>query len=246
MRKQVEESTAAESARRATRPAAARDREGVGSRPGVNARSGDSACCEARISSPCRGNWGSRRRGPPNGVTQFLAAGQAGLKSRAPDARDEEHQSTARQGRRAADGERVTLREGGPPGGRRPFGSAEVDAMSGAQSISTRRAYGVQRVCRVWGRRAVQRLRATARDAVALHCVGAAGRSVPPRTRSWSAHIRRVLEASPFHGEGLPESVGEAAGREDPHLAGTGATVDARARPPGPAARGSCTRAEGT
>ena len=25
--------------------------------------------------------------------------------------------------------------------------------MSGAQSISTRRAYGVQRVCRVWARR---------------------------------------------------------------------------------------------
>ena len=24
--------------------------------------------------------------------------------------------------------------------------------MKGAQSISTRRAYGVQRICRVWGR----------------------------------------------------------------------------------------------
>ena len=58
----------------------------------------------------------------------------------------------ARQGRRAADGERAALREGGPPGGRRPCGPAEVDAMKGAQSISTRRAYGVQRICRVWGR----------------------------------------------------------------------------------------------
>ena len=28
-----------------------------------------SACCAARISSRCRGNWGSRRRGPRNGVT---------------------------------------------------------------------------------------------------------------------------------------------------------------------------------
>ena len=37
MRKQVEESTAAESARRATRPAAERDRKGR-FRPGVNAR----------------------------------------------------------------------------------------------------------------------------------------------------------------------------------------------------------------
>ena len=33
-----------------------------------------------------------------------------------------------------------------------PFDPAEVDAMSGAQSISTRRTYGVQRVCRVWER----------------------------------------------------------------------------------------------
>ena len=31
-----------------------------------------------------------------------------------------------------------------------PLVAAEVDAMSGAQSISTRRAYGMQRVCRVW------------------------------------------------------------------------------------------------
>ena len=31
---------------------------------------------------------------------------------------------------------------------------------------------------------------------------GAAGRSVPPRTRVLVGHIRRVLEASPFHGEG--------------------------------------------
>ena len=58
--------------------------------------------------------------------------------------------SAAGQDRRAADGERAALRESGPTGGRRPFGPAEVDAMSGAHSISTRRAYGVQRVCRVW------------------------------------------------------------------------------------------------
>ena len=34
---------------------------------------------------------GSRRRGPRAGRDQFLAAGQAGLKSRAPDARDDDH-----------------------------------------------------------------------------------------------------------------------------------------------------------
>ena len=58
--------------------------------------------------------------------------------------------SAAGQDRRAADGDRVAVCEGGPAGGPRPVGPAEVDAMSGAQSISTRRAYGVQRVCRVW------------------------------------------------------------------------------------------------
>ena len=58
--------------------------------------------------------------------------------------------SAAGQDRRAADGDRVAVCEGGPAGGQRPFGPAEVDAMRGAQSISTRRAYGVQRVCRVW------------------------------------------------------------------------------------------------
>ena len=61
------------------------------------------------------------------------------------------------------------------------------------------------------------------------------GRPHPPSTRSLTVSWRRV-----------PESVGEAAGREDPHLAGTGATVDAGTRPPGPVPRGSCTRPEGT
>ena len=58
--------------------------------------------------------------------------------------------SAAGQDRRAADGERVPVREGGPAGGGRPFGPAEVEAMRGIYSISTRRAYGLQRICRVW------------------------------------------------------------------------------------------------
>ena len=103
-----------------------------------------------------------------------------------------------------------------------------------------RRTTGLPRV----GTGAVQRLRATARDAVARltapragrcrHGRGA-GRPHPPGARSLTVSWRRV-----------PESVGEAAGREDPHLAGTGATVDAGARPPGPVLRGSRTRPEGT
>ena len=72
--------------------------------------------------------------------------------------------------------------------------------MSGAQSISARRAYGVHRVCRVWGRarssvyvrRHAPRSRASRRRGP----VGAATDEV------LVGHIRRVLEASPFHGEG--------------------------------------------
>ena len=72
--------------------------------------------------------------------------------------------------------------------------------MKDAQSISTRRAYGVQRVCRVWGRaRSSVYARRHATRARAPRCrgpVGAAPNDV------LVGHIRRVLEASPFHGEG--------------------------------------------
>ena len=73
--------------------------------------------------------------------------------------------------------------------------------MSGAQSISTRRAYGVERVCRVWHRArssVYARRQATPSPAPCRRRgpIGAAPDDV------LVAHIRRVLEASPFHGEG--------------------------------------------
>ena len=73
--------------------------------------------------------------------------------------------------------------------------------MSGAHSISTRRAYGVQRICRVWERaRSSVYARRHATKSRAPRCrrgpVGAAPDAV------LGGHIRRVLEASPFHGEG--------------------------------------------
>ena len=106
---------------------------------------------------------------------QFLAAGQAGLKSRATDARDEDHRRLQAKIGELLDGDRVAVCEGGPAGGQRPFGPAEVDAMSGAQSISTRRAYGVQRVCRVWhGARSSVYARRQATPSPA-----------PPRMTSW-------------------------------------------------------------
>ena len=51
--------------------------------------------------------------------------------------------------------------------------------MKGAQSISTRRAYGVQRICRVWGR--ARSSRATARDEGARITAPRAGRCRPGR-----------------------------------------------------------------
>ena len=72
---------------------------------------------------------------------------------------------------------------------------------SGAQSISTRRAYGVQRVCRVWARprSSVYARRQAPRDCARGHRRGPVG-AAPDEVLV--GHIRRVLEASPFHGEG--------------------------------------------
>ena len=68
------------------------------------------------------------------------------------------------------------------------------------RSISARRAYGVQRVCRVWGRARssvyVRRHATRSRASRRRGPVGAATDEV------LVGHIRRVLEASPFHGEG--------------------------------------------
>ena len=73
--------------------------------------------------------------------------------------------------------------------------------MSGAQAISTRRAYGVQRVCRVWARprSSVYARRQAPRDCTRGHRRGPVG-AAPDEVLV--VHIRRVLEASPFHGEG--------------------------------------------
>ena len=73
--------------------------------------------------------------------------------------------------------------------------------MSHAHSISTRRAYGVQRVCRVWdrARSSVYARRQATRSRAPLRRRGPVG-AAPDEVLV--SHIRRVLEASPFHGEG--------------------------------------------
>ena len=101
--------------------------------------------------------------------------------------------------------------------------------MKGAHSISTRRAYGVQRVLPGVAVRPLERLRAAAGDDVpdAVPAARAGrgrpgrrpGRPHPPGPRSLALSWRRV-----------PESLGETPGRGDPHRAGTSAPVDAGAR----------------
>ena len=73
--------------------------------------------------------------------------------------------------------------------------------MSRAHSISSRRAYGLQRVCRVWdrARSSVYARRRATRSPVRLRRPGPVG-AAPDEVLV--GHLRRVLEASPFHGEG--------------------------------------------
>ena len=113
--------------------------------------------------------------------------------------------------------------------------------MRGAHSISTRRAYGVQRVCRVW-HRARSSVYAR-RQATTSHCrrgpVGAAPDDV------LVGHIRRLLDASPFHGEGYRKAWAKLRVEGIRTSQERGAPVDAGARPPGPAPRGPGARPEG-
>ena len=199
MRKHDQSSAAAEGARRATGAAAERDRKGR---------------CSARrkratVLRLLRGEdleSVSRELGHHGGAGLAVARQVfGGGPGRREEPRDRgggrRPPSAAGQDRRTPDGDRVAVCEGRPAGGRPPFGPPEVDAMSGAQSISTRRAYGVQRVCRVWARprSSVYARRQAPRDCARGQRRGPVG-AAPDEVLV--GHIRRVLEASPFHGEG--------------------------------------------
>ena len=107
--------------------------------------------------------------------------------------------------------------------------------MSGAQSISTRRASGVQRVCRVWhrARSSVYARRQATRSPALCRRRGPIG-AAPDDVLV--AHIRRVLERR------FMVRVPKSRMRVAAHLEGAGAPVD---RPPSPAARGPRAWAEG-
>ena len=116
--------------------------------------------------------------------------------------------------------------------------------MNGAQSISTRRAYGLQRICRVWhcARSSVYARRQATLTPTSCRPrgpVGAASDDV------LVGHIRRVLEASPFHGEGYRKAWAKL------RVEGIRPSQERVRRlmrehaPPGPASRGPSPRPEG-
>ena len=113
--------------------------------------------------------------------------------------------------------------------------------MQGAHSISTRRAYGVQRVCRVWhrARSSVYARRQATTSPCRRGPVGAAPDDV------LVGHIGRMLEASPFHGEGYRKAWAKLRVEGIRTSQKRCAPVDAGARPPGPAPRGPRARPEG-
>ena len=79
----------------------------------------------------------------------FLVGRQTRLTSRGMDGRDDEvTRLKALVG--AHDAPRTLARGRQPSEGRRPFSFREADAMSQATSPSTRRRYGVVRVCEEW------------------------------------------------------------------------------------------------
>ena len=115
---------------------------------------------------------------------KVLAAGQAGLKSRATEAVDDDHRRLqAKIGELLMENELLYAKVDQLEAGR-PLARRRSTAMSGAQSISTRRAYGVQRVCRVWAR---PRSSVYARRQAPRDCTRgiAAAPSARPGTRSW-------------------------------------------------------------
>src|SRR3954468_2309024 len=106
----------------------------------------------------------------------------------------------AGQGRRADDDGRAPGGEDRASGGAAPFGPPEAEVMSRQISPSTDKVYGLERITRLWG---------VSRATVYRHRHGS-DRTAPKRPGPLGAmldedlvgEIRKLLTASPFHGEG--------------------------------------------
>ena len=141
------------------------------------------------------------------GRARCLAAGQASLKSRAPDARNEDDRR-----RQATIGEllmenevlyaKVDQLEAGGPWRRAALWSGGGRGDEGRPLDL--HASGVRPAADLPGvaLRSLQRLRAAAGDNVPRCRVGAAGRSARPRTTSWSATFAGCSKRRPFMAKG--------------------------------------------
>src|SRR5207237_4578324 len=121
------------------------------------------------------------------------------------------------------------------PGGRAPFGPAEVEAMSRTVSPSSGKPYGLALVCRTWRapRATVYRCRLPSRPEPA----GRPGPVGPMSDTALLAAIRAVLAGSPFHGEGHRKDLGSVARRWRADLTTPGAAAYERERSARPIAR---------
>src|SRR3954452_8150278 len=155
----------------------------AGRGPGAGlARAGCDRCRAERLARPVPG--GGR------GIAEEPAGGHTGRGDR----------PAAGQGRRAADDGRDPRGEDRASGGAAPFGPPEAEVMSRQISPSTDKVYGLERVTRLWG---------VSRATVYRHRHGS-DRTAPKRPGPLGAmldedlvgEIRKLLAASPFHGEG--------------------------------------------
>ena len=202
MRKQMEESAAAEGARRATGAAAGRGRGGrIFGR--VQARDAVLRLLRGEdLESVSRGIGDHGGAGLAVSAISFWPRARRAEEPRAgcPGRRPP---SAAGQDRRAADGDRVAVREGGPPGGRRPFGLGGGRRDEGRpfdlHPSGVRRAAGS---ARVWERRGPASTRGVTRRSHARRGVAAGCRSVPPRTRCESATSAGCLKPRRFMARG--------------------------------------------
>ena len=154
MNEQKQEGALAEGARRANGAKAPGHRSDAGSVLLNAAQAKRRSCvfCGARAWRRSAASWARQRLGFPPGARRSFA----GARRRSKPAR---RMSGPRRtpGSRPRSGE-LTMEGDGPAGedrppwtGRPPFSRQEVEAMSQARFTSTGRAYGLKRVCALWG-----------------------------------------------------------------------------------------------
>src|SRR4051794_13260957 len=154
---------------------------GGGSGIAVASARGDRRRCE-QLAGRLPGSW--------RGVVEDPAYQRSGRRDR----------PSQGEGGRSDDGQRVARGQDRAAGVQPPFGTEEVEAMSRRISPSTDQVYGLQRVTRIWGvsRATVYRHRHRS-EALERRRPGPLGAMADEEL---VRAIRRLLQDSPFHGEG--------------------------------------------